>query len=374
MLTYIPLVLLVAAALALGAYYLTAFFVQVLIATGFGLYILLAIVIPFDLAVLLAIIFLLHGLIPLFFRNVIPQPDGERLDPKRHANLHSLVERLCRRLGVPAPNSYLLSPFDDTCIGDLDIEDHEGRVTRNVRTLVIGAAHVVHARVDELAILLCHEIAHAATGDTRLAKFVTRFYMSLYTQLIHQQPEDEEDRGWVRFFLELFLRGYYHVFNLSYLADCRYRELRADRIAAEVCGPQNTRNALIKLHLVAQLPQLSIYKLWIEYCENERDITNLYAEHRRRWESLNPQRRQQAENEMFMEPTSVWSSHPALADRVRNLADVSAKELTLGEPATKLFRHWEALEHQITGRLIRYGRAMHAAYLADLDRSIRVSQ
>jgi hypothetical protein len=374
MLAYVPLTFLTASALAYGAFRLTQWtFHTFWGAPRLGGYFVL-LTIGLDLAVVTTIALLLFGLLPLFFRNVIPQPYGERLDPQRHPNLHGVVGRLCKRLRTRVPDTCLLTPFEHTGIGDLTFVDAEGVVHRRVRTLLLGAAHVVHTRAHEFVTILCHEIAHTATGDTWMSRLSYRLHASLKTQVELQDRRNTQKHSWLNFFLTLVLMSYYYVFTWLYCRDHRYRELRADRIAAEICGPQNVRRALIETHLVGYLPELSIERLWLECCQNDRDIANLYAEHRRRWENLSPQRQEAAENEMFMARASVWHSHPALADRIRNLQGVDAKELKMDHPATKLFHHWEALEHQITLRVVAAGRAMHEQYLNALDRDLQLSR
>lgn len=374
MLAYVPLMLATAGGLAYAAFRLTLWVLglsSVWRAAGFYAAVFVGM---FDLAVVTAVGLLVFGLLPLFFRTVTPKPYGERLDPQRHPNLHSIVVRLCRRLRTRIPDTYLLTPFEHTGIGDLRIMDPDRGLQPKVRTLMLGAGHVVHTRADEFVTILCHEMAHSATGDTWMSRLSYRLHASLTSQVSLQDNRFSHQRGWLRFILTLLLMGYYRLFAWLYCIDARYRELRADRIAAEVCGPQNVRNALIKTHLVAFLPELSIERLWSDYCVHERDVANLYAEHRRRWDSLPDARRGAAENEMFMARATTWSSHPALADRIRNLQGVAAKELKMDHPATSLFHHWEALEHQTTSRLIKFGRTAFAAYLDELDRGLQVAR
>ena len=82
--------------------------------------------------------------------------------------------------------------------------------------------------------------------------------------------------------------------------------------------------------------------------------------------------REQAENAMFMRETERFDSHPCLADRVRNLADVEAKELTADRPATTLFGAWSDLEEQMTREMIVIGRVIYELYIQELDREARL--
>jgi hypothetical protein len=188
---------------------------------------------------------------------------------------------------------------------------------------------------------------------------------------IQNEAQDEEEGGWANWLMLLALFAYYRVFALLYSADGRRREHRADRMSAEICGPQNVRNALMKTHLTNYLPELTLEELFNEYCTSERDIKNIYQEHRNRWAQVPPARRQQAENEMFLEPPSVWSSHPCLSRRMRALAKVTAKEWVVDKPATRLFSRWAHWEQLITEKLITWGRAKFEEHINTLDRELR---
>ncbi|HUU96915.1 MAG TPA: M48 family metalloprotease [Phycisphaerae bacterium] len=366
MLSYVPLILACVGGILYGAYSLTALLVRywmggVHAAWGAGVFLV-------DLFALGATLLLLCGLLPLFFREVDTLTPDHRLDLRQHPRLLALITRLCRRLDLSAPEACYLWPLDDTGIADLRVRSEDGRTTSKIRTLVLGAAFVVQTRIDEYATLVCHELAHAATGDTRVHKITKRFFTSLATQVAaFSENEPEERPGILQSLVYYLLLGYFHLFALLHEADARYRELRADRIAAEICGPQNVRNVLIKTHLVGQLDELSVSRLWQQFCERGQDIRNLYREHRRRWEQLPARRRQKAESEMFMQTTSVWHSHPCLAERVRNLADVETHELTAAAPATTLFCHWEVLEERMTQKLMTAGREQYQAWLRQLD-------
>ena len=369
MFSYVPAIIASVAGMVYGAYRLTSFVIQSWQAgehPPLG-----ALALGVDVFVLIASLLLLFGLLPLFFRETDRLSPDFRLNMNQHPRLDALIKRLCKRLNVRPPDACYLHPFDNTGIGDVDIKDDNGSVSQ-VRTLVLGAGLIVHARIDEYTTILCHEIAHAATGDTRLHNLAQRFFTSLATQAsCYEDDNPDEDRGVLQTVMYYVLLGYFHLFALIRETDSRYREFRADRVAAEICGPQNIRNALIRTHLVSFLPQLSIEKLWIEYSENDRDVKNIYTEHRRRWEELPAREREQAENQMFMEETSAWSSHPALADRIRNLADVRTKELAADQSATTLFDFWEHLEERMTDEIVSYGRAAHAERLRRMDLQLR---
>jgi Zn-dependent protease with chaperone function len=371
MITYMPAILILAAGMLYGAWRCTAYlWIQSHAHHVIGVRAFLF-MLGVDLVVLFAVLLLLFGLLPLFFRTLEKPEGGKLLRPQQHPRLAALIERIAKRLGTAPPEAVLLTPFDNAFIGDLDFRDENGKLVRNHRSLFLGAGIVIHTNVAEFTTILCHELAHAATGDTRMCKLTTRFFRSLATQFCvyadDRGGQPDSDRGWLSIAMYWFLKGYFYLFAYFYCKDDRQRETVADRIAAEICGSQNTRDMLMRIHLIGYLPRLSVQELWREYSENHCDVSNLYEEHRRRWNSLPKKERERAENEMFMEEPSPWSSHPRLADRIRALADVEAKELAAPQSATALFTGWDAIEAEITRELIAIGRAFHDRHLKELE-------
>ena len=373
---YVPFWLGVVGLLGYGGYQFSVFAYQRAIAPNLPGAALLIFAASLDLAVVGTSLLILLGLVPIVFRDVNEPVSGVRLEKGDHKTLFALLERYCKRLGTRMPDEAILTPFGETRIREVAVGDEKGTVRRNVRTLVIGAAHVVHLRVDEFGTILCHELAHAATGDTRFFRRIERFFNSMAAALYLTSDEDleGEESGLLQKLTYWGLLAYYYAFAVVYFADSRRREYRADRISAEVCGPQNVRNMLIKIHLPEYLPELSIEKVFIDFAESDRKIkTNLYDEHRKRWSAMAQPNRTTAENQMFLERHGLWSSHPSLTCRMRNLANVEADEWALDKPAARLFAKWSKLEEKMSDELVAWGRREFAEHIDSLDRELRHS-
>lgn len=367
MLLYVPLVLGLAAGLLFGAGYATWWLLTSDLYVGLrarAAIFLLAL----DVAVLFSALVLVLGMLPLFFREVDDSTPGIPLWPKSHPNLFALIERLSRRMGTRPPEAVFLNPFDDAWIADRSISE-DGRVRHNVRTLVVGAVHVIQSDVGQFATLLGHEMAHAAGGDTRMGTLASRFFRSMASSIVAH--EDTEDAGWINFFVRLGLVGYYRLFAILYLYDSRCRELRADRMAAEVFGPDHARKLLLNTHVLGHLEQLSIHGIVGDFVQREKPLRNVYAEYLRRRAELPAAVVEQAENEMFMEPGSIWSTHPPLAERFRGVSRVQAREWAATQPATALFKNWLGLEEKMTRLLVEHASRRYKAYLRELDWQLR---
>ena len=368
MVLYVPLVLAVVAGLAVGVWLLVSGAVgwlpeARLSPRGSGVLLLFVVFVSISAGGIALL--LLLGLLRLFTRVPGEPPYGILLSPLRQPAFFELLGRVCTKLKVKPPQQCYLSPFDEMSIGERPLAQEGGKVGKNVRTLVIGAALLVHLRIDELTTVLAHEMAHAKAGDTRMCRLAWRFNNAMAESIVAQAREEAESQAatWLNFLVRMGLTAYYMLFNLMYAADERWREMLADQLSARICGPQNVRNALIEIHLAGSVPELSIMALLAEYCETGLDMGDLYNEHRRRWEQLPTERIRAAENETFLERHSLYDSHPCLAVRMRALKAIEAKEIRGEKPATKLFPDWERLAELMTQTLMRRGRYLHKTYM-----------
>lgn len=311
---------------------------------------------------------LLLGLFKLLARHRSEAVFGVLLSPAHNKAFFEIIQRVCTKLRVRPPEQCYLSPFSEMSISDRTYKDEDGRTHRNVRTLVVGAGLLVHIRIDELTTILAHEMAHVKAGDTRFCWWAWRFKYALECAIGAQAREEAESESSTPLNTAVLwaMLWYYRLFRLVYSIDHRWRELQADRMAARICGPQNVRNALIKTHLPAYLPELSIESLLYEYSVSAREIGDLYEEYRRRWEELPGDRIAAAENQMFLDWHSWYDSHPCLTARLRGLGGIEAREITGPKPATKLLPNWETLAGMMTGFLMRRGLYLNRAYMAQL--------
>lgn len=371
---YVPSILAIIGVLLYGGYLLTmaafGFEHRVSMVRMFAPFLALSL----DLTLLGVCFLLAIGLIPLLFRTARMGDEGLVLEEEDHPSLFALIDRFAKRLNTHPPAVVYLTPFADASINDLDVVNEDGSVTKRVRTLCIGAGLVIHLRADEFMTVLCHEMAHAAAGDTVGSITAGRFFGAMESAVqLHTWEEDPEGPSVIDRLIRLGLLGYYRVFALLYLLENRRREYAADHLAATICGAQKVRDMLIRVHLPGRLPALSLEALFLEYSQNQMPMENLYDEHRRRWRELSPVALSRAENEMFLQKQTVWDSHPALARRLKNTVRVKSKELELDKPATKLFRNWRELERKITQVLITWGRMAFERHLHRLDLDLRES-
>lgn len=233
---------------------------------------------------------------------------GRIVTPEEAPELHGIVDRLCALADMPKPR---------VAIADTDIPNAFA-TGRNPNNAVVCATTGIMRRLDveELEGVLAHELSHVAHRDVAVMTFasflgmvaglVTRFayYSGLFGGF------DDEDNNGAAPLIVIMLVSIL-VYALSFLLTrtlSRYRELSADRSGALLTGrPSALASALQKVTgAMARIPT--------------RDL-----------------RSAEAFNAFFFSPaiangfsiSSLFSTHPSLETRLRQLAKISAE---LGQP------------------------------------------
>lgn len=313
-------------------------------------------------------VLLLYSLLLLVTPRRHEPPPGVQLREQANRALFELLKRVAKRLNAKPPALVLVEPGASASIGYFDIDDEHGR--RREHVLVVGAQDVLVSSAAEFTATICHELAHAAAGDTVILRGITRFYMSLGLSIAVLHDDESEGFSLLGWLTHLPLMGLFWVFTLLYLYDSRLREYRADRVAAQFCGPQHTRDMLRKTYRFSRIPELDIGELLARVAGRERP-GNLYDEFRTRLANVSERRWQAAENEVFQEPATVWSTHPNLADRFRKLANIEAPELPVNRPARDLFLDWDRIENQLSGIMLTIAKVHEDIRDREVDRMLR---
>lgn len=298
---------------------------------------------------------LLYSLLLLLIPRRYEPPPGVQLREQANRSVFELIKRVAKRLNVKPPALVLVEPGASASIGYFDIDDEHGH--RREHVLIIGAQDILMSSAAEFTATVCHELAHAAAGDTVMSRGIARFYMSLSLAIAVVHDDEIEGFSLLGWLAHLPLMGLFWVFTVLFLYDCRLREYRADRVAAQFCGPQHTRDMLRKTYRLPRIPELDVGELVARVAGRERP-GNLYDEFRARLANVSERRWQAAENEAFQEPATVWSTHPNLADRFRKLANIDAPELPVNRPARDLFLDWDRIENQLSRILLTIAKVV----------------
>lgn|GEM_PF-1024066 len=171
-----------------------------------------------------------------------PAPLGREEFPE----LHALVDRVARRLGVAPPDELQLGRSMNASIQ----REREG--IRRRRVLELGLPLFGTMDEPELATVVAHELGHERGGDVALGAWAYRTRVALARTL-----EELEGSG---FWLDLPFRAYGWVFLRVSAAVSRAQELAADARAAEVAGRAPAWWALKKVGVFADA--WLVYEQW----------------------------------------------------------------------------------------------------------------
>ncbi len=233
---------------------------------------------------------------------------GREVTPAEAPELHGVIDRLCALSDTPKPR---------VAIADSDVPNAFATGRSPSRAVVCVTTGLMRRlEVEELEGVLAHELSHVAHRDVAvmtvasflgvLAGLITRFalQMSFYGGGVGRGRRDDRDNG-VPIVLVVLLVSVV-VYAASFLlirALSRYRELSADRTAAQLTGrPSALASALTKVTgEMARVPT--------------RDL-----------------RAAEPFNAFFFTPalaqgfslSTLFSTHPSLEQRLAQLAQLSA--------------------------------------------------
>lgn len=224
---------------------------------------------------------------------------AKEVTPEQAPDLHAMVDRLSQMANVPKPR---------VAISAMRIPNAFA-TGRSPKRAVVAVTEGLLERLEpaEVEAVLGHEIAHVVHRDVAVMTLASFFamvafflmrsflWMGIFGGFGGGRDRDDEGGGsWIVVYLVSM--AVYLVSQLLILALGRYRELSADRGGAQITGqPSVLASALVKISgAMERIP--------------DRDL-----------------RQVETMNAFFIVPTKVsqlFSSHPSLDRRLRQLADI----------------------------------------------------
>ncbi|AGC48143.1 M48 family peptidase [Myxococcus stipitatus DSM 14675] len=193
------------------------------------------------------------------------------------------------------------------------------------RTPVVGIGLPLFAFLEraELASVLAYECGHHQGGDLALEPWVYRTRRSI--ALAVDALEDSA------FFLDVPFQLYGRFFLRISSAVSQSQELKADALAASVCGVQAASAALRKIYALAPYWQAYLEQDLVPLFQAQAGVPML--EGFRRFLS-EPRRRVEMEQrieEELKRPSSPWDTHPSLEERLRSMGSAGNASATIPE-------------------------------------------
>lgn len=285
--------------------------------------------------------------------------EGLALAKSDYPELYATVAEVARRVDAPLPDEIRVTSRGD---GYVTERRHFSIAPARKLVLVLGLPHLSVLSVNELKVILAHELAHFRRGDTSLGVFVYRFLESLRVTI------DDLSRRSSRWINPLypFCALYFYLFLVLSAPIRRHQELRADCYSAAAYGGEFAAKTLIKEWLIAHqfdAAAASYNPSEVQAIDGQPlDVFTWFAAST--WRDLSPegyiylQRRLEEE-----ERPSFWDAYPTMNVRMKTMRSFGGRPPAGRTPARRLFHNFRQLQRQMHAELFADGQPSSA--LAD---------
>lgn len=251
--------------------------------------------------------------------------------------LFDVIDDVRQTTGSPMPHEVRIGPLPDCYAVEVRWFSMS---TRRRLVLVLGLPLFVALTVDEIKVLLAHELAHFSGGHTRMTVFVFRFLATLKLSL--KRCQNTSWRKWVDPFC-WFDRAYFLLMAAVSGSVVRNLEFGADRISAANYGASLARETLLKNWLISQQFNMAI-ATYPHDTEKPRRSANYYSYFGEIIREFSADGLQYLENRLEeTEPDSLWDSHPPIPQRLAAMRDLDDKPRSNHHPARFLLPEYESL-------------------------------
>ncbi len=322
------------------------------------LFFILAYVSPLVIGVIM-VLFMIKPLLARPSRRV----SSRSLDRKFQPLLFEFVEAICQIVGAPRPKR-------------IDVDYHinaSASFRRGMRSffgtylvLTIGIPLTAHLSLRQFAGIMAHEFGHFGQGTGMRLSYLARTINDWFKRIVYQRDEwddwlsttaDDVDFriGWM---LYLSMICVWISRNLLWLLMmvghilCGYllrqMEYDADRYQTRLAGTKSLIQAMQKI------PELSIgWELAFRFI-NDHIRHDVYPDDISKiiphvWGKVPLADRKKIKRGFLEQKTSVFSSHPSVADRIAQSERENAEGLFIADlPATVLFQDFDSLSRNMT--------------------------
>ncbi len=328
------------------------------------------------------------------------QSDDIELKPADQPQLFAFLHRLADEAGAPRPHRvYASARVNAAVFYDLSIAN---LIFPSRKNLEIGLGLVNVLNLGELKAVLAHEFGHFAQRTMAVGRWVYIAQQIASHIIAKRDALDDLLRtlsridlrvAWIGWILRLIVWSIrslveliFRVVVLVQRALSREMEYQADLVAASLTGSDALVNALHKLHAADDAWDRAI-GFGSEEIGQQRGVRDLFAVQTRIIEKMRviladplygaapevpshaPDQHRVFRNELA-QPPQMWSTHPANADRERNVKRTYIPAPVDNRPAWILFAHADALRESMSASI--YSGALPAAVsteqtLAQLD-------
>lgn len=269
-----------------------------------------------------------------------------------------MVNEVADEHGLPRPDEIRLHAESAAHV----YEDEEGR-----RILVIGGLLLAGLTERALSGVVAHELGHFAAGDTELSRTASK-WLRLFGQIEWQFAA-------IRFSMfnpfVWLLRGYHRLFALAFFANSRAQEFVADEWEIEHVGPKQSARTSILLSAMEHLPNTQLAAVAETCVALNLPSMQVFSEQVARLRQASAEDWEAAFRKAAKARTKAFDSHPCLKERLKPTGLSKKQCLQIarrlnrgGEPAATLVENWEAVERQLSDRIVSI---VHEYYQAKME-------
>ena len=267
----------------------------------------------------------LKGIISTIWRKPSFEP-ALLLDFYKEPKLGAFIAGLCSRVGTRLPDAVILhaEPTFFVTKGKLQVL---GGVA-NGRVLAIGLPLLAAFSQNELRAVLAHELAHFSGKDEKFSAVAYPVYAGAITTCMEMERWIYEADSLSqklplcvpRYALELYV-WLFHILDMKI---SRTREIRADIIAANICGSKSFANGLMKIAGLAGAFMHTATNDLINKMHNSNPPANYHIAFRQALPHLNGVADTQLRM-AYVKSASKYDSHPNIPTRLKSLGNVPEK-------------------------------------------------
>jgi Zn-dependent protease with chaperone function len=253
------------------------------------------------------------------------------LPASQQAALYHLVVEVCRQVSAPQPDEIRLS-YAAACYVT---EQREFAVRPRRRlTLVLGLPQLLVLSVQELKVIVAHEMAHFRCRDTTVVVFLFRFGESL-----RKVCDELQARAWrwADPIYWLFLAAHRLTVRVARPIQ-RQQELHADAISAAIYGGELAVQTLLKDWLLTNQFELAVHDYPTTLVNGQiAESVNVFQFFQDRWRNFSAAARGYLETRLAEEERDLPpDSRPTFQARFQRMREFPSQPLTESPPAVDL--------------------------------------
>lgn len=260
----------------------------------------------------------------------IPPPQGMDITEQEAPELFRLLRKMQRKVRGPLIHRVVVT------------NDYNAFIVQSPRYGLFGTAHntlgvgiplMLALPQRRLLAVLAHEYAHLRGSDGKLGTWIYRTRLAWQRLSAHAHDHSTGSGDLFAMLTRWFVRWYAPRFTAKSFALARQEEYRADAVAARICGPEHTADALLDISLKERA---LTHHMWRDYWQQANQFANPPLKPLA-WACAGKLRPPQARDleetlrQLRIEPAHHHDTHPTTLDRIEALG----QPLQLPEPTSK---------------------------------------